>query len=642
MLTKGKLLPPVAGPALRACGLGRAAWLLGATSMYVALLYCSPPARAGAQELSVDEWTAEHFTQAREAQARNELDAAAEGYRAIISRNPKFAGALLNLGIVYHQQRKYRESIQVLQRAVSLDERLLGAQLFLGIDQYLVDDPRAALPHLGKALELKPDDRQAGIYLALAYVALDEPEKAAQQLRKTAQHSPDDPEIFYEEGRAYLSGMSLGLSLLRQEGSDSALYHWALAMAAEQKSDLVTAVQEYLKALARDPGIAELYVRLGVSFQKAGMPDLAAACLERLKMLNPQHGPAHMDSHLVADRGSPATPDIVANRETFRRLWQAVPPAPKIAGLPAVADEAVNRAVKQQISAGKDDGLRAAVELYLSGDYASTAAKLRAKVDGSRDKGDEWLSPYLLARCYLLMEDDNSAQGVLDTRLTPYLDLPPVALLRVEIESRMALRCFDWVAAHQPNSYFAKALMAESYAAAGQDKEALAAYHEILKLGPNRLGIHLAIGRIYEKQLQWAPAIEEYRSELALDSANAMALAHLGHVYTQAREPERAIQVLERLLKTNPSDGQGYADLGKAWALKGDTAKAIAAYEQALRYTPDEYDLHYRLYSLYAKSGDNATAQRHLAAFKVGESRKKTSYQKSMAELEREGKQGTN
>ncbi len=641
MLTNGKSLTPIAGVVVSACRLWSVAWWAVATSLCLAMLICLPQAGAGAQEQSVDEWTGEHFAEARQAQARNDLETAAAGYRAIISRNPRFAGALVNLGIVYHQQRKYPEAIQALQRAVSLDERLLGAQLFLGIDQYLVDDPKAALPHLGKALELEPDDRQAGIYLALAYLSLDQPEKAAQQLRKTARHSPEDPEIFYQEGRAYLNGMSLGLTLLRQSGSDSALYHWALAMAAEQKNDLVSAVQEYLKALARDPGIADLYARLAIDFQSAGMPDLAAACLERLKLLNPQRDPAHLNPHRFADGASASTPEASENKEVFQRLWQAIPAVPNVSGSP-VADASVNRALKQQISARKDEVLRAAVQLYLQGDYAGAAAKLRSKVGGSTDRGDTWLSPYLLARCFLSMADDESAQSVLETHLLPYLDLPPVALLRVEIESRMALRCFDWVEAHQPNSYYAKVLMAESYAAAGQDKEALAAYQDVLNLAPNRLGTHLAIGRIYENQLQWGPAIEAYRSELALDSANAMALAHLGHAYTQAREPERAIQALDRLLESNPSDGQAYADLGKAWTLKGETTKAIAAYEQALRYTPDEYDLHYRLYSLYSKAGDNDRAQRHLAAFKVGENRKKNTYQKSMAELEQESKQGSN
>jgi tetratricopeptide (TPR) repeat protein len=591
---------------------------------------CTQAKAQSARQASVDEWTSEHFARARQAQSQQNLETAAEEYRVIVARNPRFAGAQLDLGIVYHQQREYRMAIKAFESVVSLQPELLGAQLFLGIDQYLVGDPKAVLQHLEKALELKPGDRQAGIYLALAHLALDQPEKAAQQLRRTARYSPEDPDIIYEEGKAYLNGMSQGLTFLRRAGGDSAVYHWALAMAAEQKNDQVSAVEEYLRALARDPGIAELYLRVAPPFERAGLPELAAACFERYKLLNHERDPANLRSEPAADGSRADRLEVPENKEVFRRMWNAISSVKEAVGLPAVADESVNRALEERMSLGKAVDLRVAVQFYLQ-----AIAKLRGKVNHHLDK---WLSAYLLARCFLSMSDDDTAQAVIEAYLAPYFDLPPVALLRVEVESRLALRCFDWVVAHQPDSYLAKLLLAESYAATRQDKEAIAAYEEALKLAPQRLGIHFAIGRIYENQLQWESAIQEYQAELALDSDNAMARAHLGHVYTEARDPERAIQVIERLVRNNPTDGQAYEDLGKAWTLKGDTRKAIASYERALQYIPDEYDLHYRLYTLYTKTGETARAQSHLAAFKDGEAKKKQSYLESMGELLR-GKQ---
>jgi tetratricopeptide (TPR) repeat protein len=241
-----------------------------------------------------------------------------------------------------------------------------------------------------------------------------------------------------------------------------------------------------------------------------------------------------------------------------------------------------------------------------------------------------------------LTSHDDDAQTVLETYLIPYFNLQSVALLRVEIETRLGLRCFNWVVAHQPDSCFAKLLLAKSYFAAAKDKEAIAAYQEALKLDPGRLGIHLAIGQIYESQLHWASAIEEYQAELALDPDNGMALVHLGHACAEARDADRAIQVLDRLLANNPTDGQAYSDLGKAWTLKGDTKKAITAYEQALRYDPNQNDLHYRLFTLYTKQGEAARAQSHLAAFKEGQTKIEEKYQQSMAGLERESKKGPN
>ena len=142
----------------------------------------------------------------------------------------------------------------MLQSAVSLKPNLLGAQLFLGIDEYMIQEFQGALGPLEQALRLNIADRQAGIYLALTYPGLEQPEKAARQLRDTAKYSPQDVEISYHEGEAYLEGVRQSLTLLREAGTNSALYHWALAIGAQQKNDKVSAIEEYLRALALAQG----------------------------------------------------------------------------------------------------------------------------------------------------------------------------------------------------------------------------------------------------------------------------------------------------------------------------------------------------------------------------------------------------
>jgi tetratricopeptide (TPR) repeat protein len=423
--------------------------------------------------------------------------------------------------------------------------------------------------------------------------------------------------------------------LLKQAGSDSALHHLALAFGAGQRSDLVSVVQEYLRALGLDPGIAELYLRLAAIFKRANMPDLAANAFERYKLLNPARNLASLDQEQAAGLHLANASDLAQYKKVFLRLWQAIPPVQRTAGLPAVADEFVNHALKGQLALETNGDLAKSVQLYLQGEYDKAVVTLRPRVDRH---ADEWLSAYLLARCYLWISNDDDAQIVLETHLPPYFNLQSVALLRAEIESRLALRCFNWVLEHRPDSCLAKLLLAKSDAAAGQAQEAIALYQEALKLDPGRLGIHLAIGQIYEGELHWEPAIAEYQAELALNSENARALMHLGHVFTQVDDPERAIQALDKLLESNPTDGEAYADLGKAWTLKGDTQKAIAAYEQALRYDPDVDELHYRLFTLYTKQGDSARAHSHLAAFKEAESKKTRAYRQSTAVLQEDSR----
>jgi tetratricopeptide (TPR) repeat protein len=201
----------------------------------------------------------------------------------------------------------------------------------------------------------------------------------------------------------------------------------------------------------------------------------------------------------------------------------------------------------------------------------------------------------------------------------------------MEIESHLAVRYLDLVVTKDPNSHRAKLILAKSDGVAGRIDEAISTYREILKQAPDSLGIHLAIGQLYEDQLNWAVAIEELKAELALAPDNALALAHLGHVYTESQDADQAIEVLTKLLAIHPDDGRAHADLGKAWAMKENLSKAIEAFERALVLDPTQHNLNYRLYQLYSKTGDSVRAKTHLATFRVGEADRQRKQKAAMA-----------
>ncbi|MCI0419428.1 MAG: tetratricopeptide repeat protein [Acidobacteria bacterium] len=586
-------------------------------------------------ESHLDSWTIEHFRLASEAQRQNNLEVAAREYQLILSRNPKFAEVHQNLGIVYHQQRRYRAAAQMLQAAVSLNPGLLGAQVFLGIDRYMIQDFKGAVGPLEKALRLKPVDRQAGLYLALTYLGLDRPGKAVQQLRKTAQYYPEDVEIAYHLGEAYLEGVRQRMAQVQQAGDDSALGHWALAIAAEGKSDRVGTIKEYLKALALQPNMGELYLRVAMAFHKAGVSELAAAALQRYALLNPDWDGVSPSLHAIASESSGDDVVISQHRDSFRRLWESLPAVEPARAWPGIADESVNRATRKCLASTAGAAVKAAVKLYLKGDYRGAAAKIK-KRGRLTCQTEDWALAYLQARAYFLASDFDAAEQVLEGQLQPYSHLPSVALLRAEIQAQLGLRYFGLVLAKEPNSDRAKLILAKSHAAAGRSKEAIAAYQEVLKQAPERLGIHLAIAQLHEDELNWTAAIEELKVELALAPDNALALAHLGHAYTESREADQAIQILSKLLETHPNDGRAYADLGRAWTMKENAAKAIEAFKRALLNDPAQHNLHYRLFQLYSKMGDKVSAQTHLAAFQVGETESRQKRSEALANLSQE------
>ena len=234
-----------------------------------------------AAQVDLDPVTIDHFQQAMEAQKARQYDKAAEQYRQVLSKNPKFAEAYLNLGIVYQLQYRYPESISVFREALALKPDMLSADVLLGISYYMLQDFQAARKPLEEVLAHNPKERPAGIYLALALLGLDQPEEAARQLRRTAEYFPDDIEIMYHLGVAYSDGVKKSAQQLLETSRESALYEWATAISADHKNDTAGALLHYLKAIQIDPNIPQLYSRVAALFEMAGFPDLARDAARR-------------------------------------------------------------------------------------------------------------------------------------------------------------------------------------------------------------------------------------------------------------------------------------------------------------------------------------------------------------------------
>jgi tetratricopeptide (TPR) repeat protein len=571
----------------------------------------------------LDPWTVTHFGQAVQAQHDGNLQLAESEYKLVISRNPRLAAAYLNLGIVYHQAKKYSDAVTVLRTAVQLDPHSLGAQLFLGIDEYLTAEFKDAKEHLKRALSVSPQDRQAGLYLGLDDLVLAQPFQAITVLRQTAKDHPGDTEVLYHLGEAHLQAAQLGAVRLNQLGDQSALAFWSLAITAKQRKDFVGALEDSMKALALDPYIAELYWEIAATLREK-MPEIADDALARYQKLDPEHGP-------IPENTDGADMELdQASRSALDHYWRRVPPIHDGAGAPAVADSPLNQLLEKPRRSGGSARLNKALDLYAKGRYRDAANEL----DGTDFKDTDWSPVYLQALSYERAGDHEKAEEVFAGHLLPYMAVPSVAFLAVRIETQIASESLEEVVTAQPDSYMAKLLLGKYYASAKQEDAALAQYQEALKLAPNQPGIHLAIAEVYASKRLWAQAIQEYRSELALAPTNNIALADLGHALTESRDAADAAPVLQEALRADPSNSAAYTDLGEVWEVLGEQGKAIEAYQNALRFDPSLLNLHYKLSRLYQKQGQHDRAEKELAAFQAGEAQQRANDRKVMEVLQ--------
>jgi len=572
----------------------------------------------------VDNWTVSHFERATQAQQANDLQTAETEYRLIIARNPRFAGAYLNLGIVYHQQKKYSDAINVLKTAVQLDPHVLGSQLFLGIDKYLTQDYKGARGHLQQALAANPKDKQAGLYLGFDYLALDQPFQAVATLQQTLKYHPRDAEVLYHLGEAHLKAGQQGIARVSKLGDQSALTFWSFEIIAKQKKNPVEMLEHCMKTLALDPYIAEVYLEVA-SMLQVEMPDIASLALARYQLLEPDS----KDIRKVKEEGTEVNIDE-ADQRSLRHLWRRIPEIHSNVAVPSVADNFVNQTLAREETLPKNTQLRAALREYAKGKYEEAAKRLTV----AEAITPEWSWSYLWALSYERAGFHEQAEQVFSTRLLAYMAIPSVSFLAVRIEVPLTLRCLEDVINIQPDSYTAKLLLGKYHAAEDQGDLALSDYQEALKLAPKQEGIHLAIGEVYARQLQWPRAIEEYRAELALNPVNSIALALLGHALTEMHDANNAGPVLQQALQANPSDSTAYDDLGKVWEMQGQSERAIQAYESALRYDPSQVNLHYKLSRLYQKQGQTDKAQKEMATFRAGEAQQQKNDRKAMEALQ--------
>src|SRR5579862_1533428 len=496
-------------------------------------------------QVDLDPATIGHFRQAMEAQKAQQYDKAAEQYRKVLSKNPKFAEAYLNLGIVYQLQYRYLESVRVFREALALKPEMLAADVLLGISYYMLQDFQAARKPLEDALARNPKERPAGIYLALALLGLDQDEEAARQLRRTAEYFPDDIEIAYHLGVAYSDGVKKSAQQLLETSRESALYEWATAISADHKNDTDTALLHYLRAIQIDPNIPQLYSRVASLFEIAGFPDLARDAARRLSRLDSPSG-------VTADSVSKTE---LAEKRDYLVLWAQLGQVRPDPNLPRIADTYVNKLVQGQMAADATGGIAAAVASFEKGDYLAAETSLKAM----RISGRYWIVSYFLARCYVGMGDWEAAEKVLETSLTKQLKVPSVAFLKLEIQSELALRCYDLVLSKQPDSNAARILRAKSLAAANNPDKAIEEYRGLLQAQPGILQVHLGIAQIYADQLNWPGAIEELNKEIELSPENGLALALLGHACAESDQADLAVPILMKVLARYPRDASALA-----------------------------------------------------------------------------------
>lgn len=148
-------------------------------------------------------------------------------------------------------------------------------------------------------------------------------------------------------------------------------------------------------------------------------------------------------------------------------------------------------------------------------------------------------------------------------------------------------------------------------------REAEQAFQYALKLDPADLRAEVNLALTLEMLNEPAKADSEYRSAIALASADPHSdqwpYLDYGSFLLEQAKADEAIPLLQKAIAIAPQCADCHGKLGRALQAKGENHAAVAELEKAVALDPKSAQLHYALGHAYQAAGMTAEAKKELA-----------------------------
>jgi len=148
--------------------------------------------------------------------------------------------------------------------------------------------------------------------------------------------------------------------------------------------------------------------------------------------------------------------------------------------------------------------------------------------------------------------------------------------LRGAVEARRALVKLD---PRAPDVWLA---LAKALHKAGEEREAIAAYHEALQRGAPAGGVHLQLGVLHMTLAEYPRAEEHFKKVLAAEPSHADALCMLGIVMNDLGRFDEAVKLFERTLEQKPAFSEAHFNLGLARFERSDFQGASRSFTRCV------------------------------------------------------------
>ncbi len=511
------------------------------------------------------EGAAAQFVQGLQAERVGNIDGAIASYRRSLQKEPGFAAASGNLGVLYLQKGLVDDATVALTKGLSGQSvpayhkalaRIMTDKKFYAL----------ALYHYGEAGSKLPSDAGVLAGQAEVYAAQGQTDRAIDEFRRVLLLDPA-----HEQASLSLAGI-----YLQQNQQDAAL-------------DLLK------KSSIANPRSSRLHLMLADIYDKKG--DVKQADYERL--LGGKKGTAVVEEQPAKPEGFALGDQLAAKGEVdkaadaYRAVLQQQPdalePHEKLGGL--------------YFRAGREaDAILAYREAVHLGSSNAEVYYNLGQLYEKRNQLDEAVVSYkraiekkpAFAEARLKLADIRLGRGNTQEAVEQYVEFLKLKPESADIHLKLA-RIF----VKNKNLNLAE----ESYKA-------------VLKLAPDNVEANRELAAVYRAKGATDKAVEHYSKALELQEDDSESRNALVAIYVKDKKYDELVELLQEAVELAPDDPNNHYKLGLIYDFKKEYDNAIASYKKAAELKPDHARALHALGRVYMKTGRLSEAREALEAAK--------------------------
>lgn len=490
-----------------------------------------------AEELSPDDALIP-FKMAEMYASIKDWDRAVEYYQKSITLAPADGKAYLNLGNILRTQQKYKDAYKVYQKAELLlnDEKFI--YLYLGQIADLMEEDGRAIENYRKFLEFYPENRDARKELAVIYLNNGKNEEALSEYEILLDRAPEAFNDWENYLKALLltknySKIFLILDAVIQKLPNSSEVRIVAGATYAETGEYQRAITEYLKAMQLDDTATNLNFEIGKLYENLKQYDDAIKYYE-----------IHLNRYPESSETYYALSKVYEKKREYAKSIDV------LSKLKEVDKEDVK--VLREI----------ARNYYMSSDFKQAVGYYQEALKLSPENAQIYFD---LAECYILLKDKENAIASFKKSLelsanektksefaSYYLSLGNEA--KDASDYKTAIKYFQEAATLDESNTGILLALADVLCENKQNEDAIEIYKKVIALDAENFDAHFNTALIYFETGKYEQAKSFLETSAKINPKNAMIYYMLGVIFDKEKDYAKAIENYQKFVESEPGN----------------------------------------------------------------------------------------